>query len=219
MTRFNSRQLRTRSAYLFAMMIALASCTKGGPRPGEPPPAPPVRPAPPTPPPAPPPPATAVEAGVRAGPRLDALGVSPYAAGRALAAFRVSCPDLVRRQDASGLTRPGDWTTPCAAAATWPSTDALAFFAAHLEPAVVGEGSAFATGYYEPEIAGSRVRRPGFEVPVYAKPADLLETNPLTGARGRGRLDENGQYVLYYERGEIDAGALAGRGLEIGWAA
>jgi hypothetical protein len=52
-------------------------------------------------------------------------------------------------------------------------------------------------------------------VPVYAKPPDLLDANPLTGERGRGRLDENGQYVLYYERGEIDGGVLAGRGLEI----
>ena len=56
-------------------------------------------------------------------------------------------------------------------------------------------------------------------MPVYAKPPDLLEANPLTGERGRGRVDENGQYVLYYERGEIEEGALAGRGLEIAWAA
>jgi len=215
MARFDSRRLTYRSVLLVAMLLALASCVRGGPRPAEPPRAP----ATPTAPPVPPPPANAVEAGVRPGPRLDTLGVSPFAAGQALAAFRTSCPDLVRRQDASGLTRPGDWTTACAAAATWSNSDAFAFFAAHLEPVMVGEGAAFATGYYEPEIYGSRERRPGFEVPVYSKPPDLLDTNPLTGERGRGRLDENGQYVLYYERGEIDAGALAGRGLEIAWAA
>jgi membrane-bound lytic murein transglycosylase A len=194
------------------MLLALASCVS--PR-RAPPPAPPrveaPRPQ--------PEPANAVEAGVRAGPRLDTLGLSPFAAGRALAAFRTSCPDVTRRADASGLTRPADWASACAAAATWPQADVLAFLAAHLEPVVVGEGSAFATGYYEPEIRGSRDRRPGYDVPIYAKPPDLLEANPLTGERGRGRIDENGQYVLYHDRGQIEDGALAGRGLEIAWAA
>ena len=147
------------------------------------------------------------------------LDLSLAAAARALAAFRISCPDVTRREDVSGLTRPADWAAACAAAATWPAAEAPAFFTAHFEPVVVGEGNAFATGYFEPEIRGSRERRPGYEVPVYAKPPDLLETNPQTGARGRGRIDQNGQYVLYYERAEIEDGALAGRGLEIAWAA
>ena len=196
-------------------MLALASCVspRRGPRAEPPrvdvPPAETPRPE----------PANALEAGVRAGPSLEALGVSPYAAGRALAAFRTSCPDVTRRTDASGLTRPADWATACAAAATWAQGDALAFFATHLEPVVVGEGNAFATGYYEPEIRGSRQRRPGYEVPIYAKPPDLLEANPQTGERGRGRVDAEGRYVLYYERAEIEQGVLAGRGLEIAWAA
>ena len=211
MVRIVSRSLSLRSTLLGGLLLALASCVKTIPPPRAPE-RPPIE--------APPPePANALEAGVRAGPRLDTLAISPAAAGRALAAFRTSCPDLTRREDASGLTRPADWATACAAAASWPPADALAFFAAYLEPTVVGEGNAFATGYYEPEIRASRERRPGYEVPIYAKPADLLESNPLTGERGRGRLDENGQYVLYYERGEIEDGALAGRGLELAWAA
>ena len=203
-----------RSALLLGMMVVLASCVRTTPPPRrpEPPPAPPVTVPPPE-------PATAIEAGVRPGPRLDSLALSPLAAGRALAAFRVSCPDVTRRDDVSGLTRGADWATACAAAASWPHADAARFFATHFEAAVVGEGNAFATGYYEPEIPGSRDRRPGYEVPIYAKPADLLEANPQTGARGRGRVDESGQYVLYYERGEIEDGVLAGRGLEIAWAA
>jgi membrane-bound lytic murein transglycosylase A len=56
-------------------------------------------------------------------------------------------------------------------------------------------------------------------VPVYAKPADLLDANPVTGESGRGRVDENGDYVLYHDRAAIEEGALAGRGLEIAWAA
>ena len=38
-------------------------------------------------------------------------------------------------------------------------------------------------------------------------------------ARARGRIDETGTCVLYYTRAEIEDGALANRGLEIGWAA
>jgi len=167
----------------------------------------------------PPGPANAVAAGVRAGPAVASLRLAPAAAARALAAFRISCPDVTRRDDPSGLTRAADWRAACAAAVAWPPADAPAFFAAHFETVVVGDGAAFATGYYEPEIRGSRERRPGFDVPIYAKPPDLLDANPLTGARGRGRIDANGQYVLYHDRAEIEDGALAGRGLEIGWAA
>ena len=196
---------------LLGLLLALGSCVRT-PSPRRPAPAPPEAPPEPQ-------PTNAVEAGVRPGPALDTLGVSPFGAARALAAFRISCPDLVRRDDVSGLARPADWSTACAAAAAWPEADALAFFAAHFETAIIGEGRAFATGYYEPEIRGSRTRQPGYDVPIYAKPPDLLDANPLTGERGRGRLDENGDYVLYYERAEIEQGALANRGLEIAWAA
>ena len=34
-----------------------------------------------------------------------------------------------------------------------------------------------------------------------------------------GRYDRDGKFVPYFDRGEIDDGALMGRGLEIGWAA
>ncbi|WP_431867933.1 murein transglycosylase A [Allosphingosinicella sp.] len=149
---------------------------------------------------------------------MTSLGITPASAAKALAAFQISCPSLLRRSDASGLTQPEDWSAACAAAARWPASQAEAFFQGYFETAEVGAGEAFATGYFEPQILGSRVRRSGYEVPVYAKPADLLEVNPLTGEKGRGRL-ENGDYVLYYDRAQIADGALAGRGLEIGWAA
>jgi membrane-bound lytic murein transglycosylase A len=91
---------------------------------------------------------------------------------------------------------------------------------------VVGEGNAFVTGYYEPEIAGSRTRRPGFDVPVYAMPPDLVRAWPAetppeqrSGRAPLGRYDEQGKFVPYYDRAQIEDGALAGRGLEIAWAA
>ena len=125
----------------------------------------------------------------------------------------------MRRADPSGLTRPADWQQPCAQALFSARGRAAPFFTENFETAIVGDGAAFTTGYYEPEIRGSRTRRPGYDVPVYGVPADLLESDPQTGARGRGRLDADGRFVPYYARGEIEEGALAGRGLEIAWAA
>ncbi len=214
-----------RSAAIGAALILLASCApRLIPPSPQPPPAQPQPPAPtptpPTPRPVePPPPVDAVAAGVRAGPAIAGLGLPADSAIRAFDAFLISCPAIVRRQDPSRLTRPEDWQTVCTAAAAHPRTDAASFFARHFETAIVGDGAAFTTGYYEPEIRGSRTRAPGFAVPVYARPPDLLETNPQTGASGRGRLDEAGNFALYYDRTEIEEGALAGRGLEIAWAA
>ena len=39
------------------------------------------------------------------------------------------------------------------------------------------------------------------------------------GRRGRGRIDATGTCVLYFTRAEIEDGALAGKGLELAWAA
>ncbi len=199
---------------LLGLLLALGSCARLVPPPRTTP-----APAAPSPTETAPQPANARAAGVRRGPAFERLAISPAAAGRALAAFRISCPDVMRREDVSGLTQPGQWATACAAASTWPEADAEAFFATHFETAIVGPGTAFATGYFEPEIRGSRTRRPGYEIPVYARPPDLLDADPSTGARGRGRVAPGGAYVPYYDRTEIEEGALAGRGLEIAWAA
>jgi membrane-bound lytic murein transglycosylase A len=170
---------------------------------------------------APPPPATALVAGVAAGPAIASLGINAVQAVEALKAFRISCPSVVKRTDASGLTRGEDWRAACDAAASWPDANAAAFFEAHFEAAEVGEGKAFLTGYFEPQIAGSRTQMPGY-VPVYRKPPDLIDADAAAIAAGatikRGRM-ENGVLVPYYERAEIEDGALAGKGLEIAWAA
>jgi membrane-bound lytic murein transglycosylase A len=214
-----ARESLPRRAFLVtALLLALASCARVIPHPAEPAPPPPApAPAPPAVP-APPPPANALAAGVRAGPPVAGLALEPEVARRALQAFVISCPSLVRRQDESGLTRPEDWAEACVAAPGG-LADPIAFFSSHFATAIVGDGAAFATGYYEPEIAGSRERRPGYEVPVYGRPPDLLDADPTTGARGKGRVDETGAYVPYYDRTAIEEGALAGRGLEIAWAA
>lgn len=160
--------------------------------------------------------------GIAAGPEFASLGVSDDGAQRALAAFRLSCPALQRRTDSSGLTRNGDWTVACAAAMS--ATQASAFFSAQFETVRVGSGAAFATGYYEPEIAGSRTRDAAHQVPVYAKPADLIELDlgsfaeSLKGKSIRGRIAGN-SFVPYFDRAQIEDGALDDRVTVIAWAA
>lgn len=167
---------------------------------------------------------TAAVAGLLAGPAIDRLPLTQASAGRALTAFRTSCPTLTRRNDASGLTRPEDWRAACDAARDMPERDAIDFFSRYFETVQVADGKAFATGYYEPEIAGSRTRRAGYEVPIYGRPTDLIDvdlgkfSDPLKGKSIRGRV-EGTNLVPYYDRTAIEQGALAGRGLEIAWAA
>lgn len=130
----------------------------------------------------------------------------------------------MRRADTSGLTQGADWAAACAAAARVEQGRARAFFATHFRAVQVGDGRGFATGYFEPEIAGSRTRRAGYEHPVYAVPPDLVEVDlgqfspTLTGRRIRGRV-EGTRFVPYHDRAAITGGALTGRGLEIAYVA
>ncbi|MCP3731928.1 murein transglycosylase A [Sphingomonas sp. MG17] len=166
---------------------------------------------------------TAAAAGLVAGPAIERLPITMAGAARALTAFRTSCPTLVRRTDASGLTRGEDWRAACDAAKTAQDREAAQFFATHFEAVQVADGKAFATGYYEPEIAGSRTRRTGYEVPIYGRPSDLVDvdlgkfSDAMKGKSIRGRV-EGTNFVPYHERTAIEQGALQGRGLEIAWA-
>ena len=169
---------------------------------------------------------SAAMAGVVRGPSVGALNLSLGDAGTSLASFLDSCPQLLRRDDVSGLTHSDDWRPACDAALTWPASDAPQFFLTHFETARIGDGSAFATGYFEPEIAGCRTRRADCEVPVYRTPSDLIRAwpadTPQEEREGRaplGRYDGNGEFVLYHDRAAIEDGALEGRGLAFAWAA
>jgi membrane-bound lytic murein transglycosylase A len=170
-------------------------------------------------------PNNAVTAGVTRGPAVTSLSIGATDAAEALAAFKASCPRLLARNDASGLARGPDWKPACDGAAAWSSGDARGFFIRYFETARIGDGAAFATGYYEPEIAGVRLRQPGYDVPIYAMPPDLVRARPgdapplSDGRMPLGRYDETGRFVSYFSRAEIEDGALSGKGLEIGWAA
>ncbi|MBD3731017.1 MAG: murein transglycosylase A [Sphingomonadales bacterium] len=169
---------------------------------------------------------TALFAGVRLGPTVASLGMGADDAGAALSSFVESCPRLLTRTDSSGLTTPESWREACDDARSWPYGKARAFFDKHFETAQVGDGGAFATGYFEPEIAGVRTRQPGFDYPVYKMPPELVRGWPddmpqaeRTGRQPLGRYDAAGKFVPYYTRGEIEDGAIANRGLEIAWVA
>ena len=195
-----------------ASLLLVSACATQRPVP------PPVTSVPvPTPTPTPTPgPLNALEAGVVIAAPRTADAVS---AARALVAFRISCPSLATRKDGSGLTQPGDWAAVCTEAATVAPGGEPAFFRDRFDWVRIGDGKAFSTGYYEPEIVGSRTATAAAAVPIYAKPTDLVRCTRPDGKTARGRVDATGTCVPYFTRTEIEEGALAGKGLEIGYAA
>lgn len=108
----------------------------------------------------------------------------------ALAAFHTGCQRKPGRGPL-GLDLPPGWDGGCVS-----RESAKAFFERAFVPVRLDRtDSALFTGYYEPEIMGSRFRHGPFQHPIHAKP------------RGRRR----------YSRAEIMAGALNGQGLELFW--
>lgn len=166
----------------------------------------------------------AASLGLTPGPALSTLLRQDERTVAALGSFRRSCPALLRRTDQSGLSQGSDWQSACSAAASWPDSAAAEFFVRYFEAVQVGDGTAFVTGYYEPEIAGARTALPGYAEPIYRRPPDLVEvdlglfSDAMKGKRIRGRV-KGQSFVPYADRAEIDAGALAGRGLELAYAA
>jgi membrane-bound lytic murein transglycosylase A len=156
---------------------------------------------------------------------LATLPIAPDNARDALAAFAAGCARMMLRTDPSGLTQPADWAPPCQAATTWPRADAARFFVTWFDTVQVGTGTSFVTGYFEPEIAGVRTHQAGFNVPIYRLPPDLVRARPgdappgPDGKQPLGRYDANGRFVAYWDRTQIEDGALAGQGLELAWAA
>ena len=165
----------------------------------------------------------ALGVGVAAGPDIGMLDISGTKALAALQSYRTSCSSLVRREDNSGLTQGADWKLSCDAAKNWPANDALRFFTSYFETIQVADGSAFATGYFEPQILGSKVSGRDYQVPVYRRPANLIDVDlglfseELKDKRVRGKIDGT-KLVPFEDRAAIDDGALAGQGLEIAWA-
>jgi membrane-bound lytic murein transglycosylase A len=85
-----------------------------------------------------------------------------------------------------------------------------------------GSDSGLITGYYEPRLAGSRLKTSRYRYPLYAVPDDLLsidlgEVYPqLKELRLRGRLQGH-RVVPYYNRADIEAGKASLQGRELFW--
>jgi membrane-bound lytic murein transglycosylase A len=101
-----------------------------------------------------------------------------------------------------------------------PAEKARAFFETSFAPVEIAPGSGFFTGYYEPVVEGSRRRGGRFQTPLYARPDDLVEFDQATPPPGIdpslrfARMTERG-FAPYPDRAAIEAGALAGKGLEL----
>jgi membrane-bound lytic murein transglycosylase A len=145
----------------------------------------------------------------------------------ALTAFRRSCRKLVSLPADAPVGPDGfagqasDWLVACRSASIIGNgeDDSARLFFQHLfRPYRLSDSSTgdegLLTGYYLPRVRGSREHIPGYDVPLYRRPADLVSADD-----GHvGRLVD-GALRPYYTRAEIDAGALAGEGLELVWLA
>jgi membrane-bound lytic murein transglycosylase A len=86
----------------------------------------------------------------------------------------------------------------------------------------LGETEGLLTGYYEPIIEGSRVPTGEFQAPLYRRPPNLVVSGrrklgdafPNKGIKVGRRVGRR-KIVPYYDRGEIEEGALDGWHLEI----
>ena len=146
-------------------------------------------------------------------------------------AFRTSCRPIAAQHGLPGEPKALGISLrdPCRVAKGLELTDgakAKAFFEGQFRPLRIsrlGEGEGFVTGYYEPILDGSRTQSDIYNVPVYRRPSNLFVRGAKQSSVG---LPNKGQVfrkigrrklVPYYDRAEIEDGAIAGRGLEICW--
>lgn len=203
--------MRLPTATFAAMLLALAACDRQE---------------------APPPPAFALEP-VTFGDLDGWLEDSP---SEAVTALLRSCAPILRRDptqpfgpDPRGGTN-ADWQAACREAALLPDRgperDAAArgFFETWFQPYRVlaeGEAEGLFTGYYEPLLLGSLAPVAG-GVPLRRAPGDIVTVElgqfaeDLADRRVRGRVNGD-RLIPYFDRGEIERGALDGRELEIVW--
>lgn len=117
-----------------------------------------------------------------------------------------------------------------AAAAGQPSArhDPRGFFEAHFAPVrmINRDGTrGLVTGFYEPELTVSRMRTGDHTTPFLRRPADLVTVTDANRPDDLGpsfrfaRQLPDGTLTEHPDRAAIEAGALAGAGLEIAWAA
>jgi membrane-bound lytic murein transglycosylase A len=164
----------------------------------------------------------------------DLPGWTADEVGAAVPAILASCRRILAGPPDRGVGPDGvggrviDWKRPCDALAGVSPTDGVALRRA-IETAfrpwsatTVDRADGLFTGYYEAELRGARNPDERYTVPLYRRPPDLVEVDlghfreALRGERIAGRV-EGGRLRPYPDRGAIDDGALASRGLELVW--
>lgn len=164
----------------------------------------------------------------------------------ALAAFLSNCRALGTMPAEQSLGGQGEalalggvaalWRPACDAAGTVPTGDdaaARTYFEANFTASAVTDAGATAaadrgeglfTGYFDPEVAGSRSPGGKYKVALLGRPGDLVQVDlgdfvdDLKGRAVVGRVQGN-RLVPYYDRQQIEGGALARRRLELLWLA
>ena len=140
----------------------------------------------------------------------------------ALETFQKSCKAVGKRKQ---------WQNVCAEASALGSASderARKFFEDFFQPNEIrnedGDPAGLITGYYGPELEGSRIKTGKYKYPLYRQPDNLLiidlkKLYPELGKyRLRGRIVGN-RVVPYFERGEIDAEDNPLVGNELFWLA
>jgi membrane-bound lytic murein transglycosylase A len=165
----------------------------------------------------------------------------------ALPSFLRGCAAIVAEAPGHGLGGQGEaaalggtagqWRAVCDAAKAVPPGDekaARTFFESRFQPYAMSDAGSAApadrytglfTGYWEPEVEGSRSPGGRYTVPLLSRPNDLVLADlgqfaaDLKGRAVSGRVDE-GRLVPYYERADIvEHGVLHGKRLELLWLA
>ena len=140
----------------------------------------------------------------------------------ALGAFLKSCTALRWRPQ---------WQASCQEAAAMKQaseTEVRSFFERSFVPHQVsesdGSSDGLLTGYYVPDLKGSRTASSDYQYPLYQRPNDLLVIDlsdvypDLGNYRLRGRVEEN-RVVPYWDRSAIDSDNQPLAGQELLWVA
>ena len=152
----------------------------------------------------------------------DVSGWSEDDPGLALGAFLKSCTALRWRPQ---------WVSSCRVASELDKpteAEVREFFEKYFDPHLVrktdGSTEGLMTGYYVPDLRGSRKQTQDYPYPLYRRPDDLLvvdlsEVYPdLGNYRLRGRLDGH-RVIPYWNRGAIDSPETPLAGQELFWVA
>lgn len=143
---------------------------------------------------------------------------------QALIAFSKSCSRIVKAEPTKSFASDpafgtyADWQTACKKipAGSWDAANARNYFEANFTPVLAtnsGIAEGLFTGYFEASLRGSLTRTSQYQIPLRAKPSDLIMVDlgsfrdELKGQRIAGR-NVDGNLKPYETRGEIEDGKL-----------